>query len=219
MALKAGLGGTPRSRRGCVREGFTLIEVMIALVLVLALTTLAWASLSPLRNRVAREEATAMVADGVERARSMAASSQQVLEVRASIEARGMEIQVRGIAPGDAQDRRGGEGEERPWRVLVRIEGAFGREDSMGEPVALAEGEPEFVSLGVVLPDGSMVPGVPLRMKDSDGRWAMVRVGTWTTRIEVEAEPGGEDDSDGVEGNDSQMGAASADGEGEDGVK
>lgn len=179
------------------RAGFTLIEVMIALALVLALSVLAWASLSPLRDRVAMDEATAMVADGVEQARSMAATSNQVLEVRASIEATTLEIQARAIAPAQKDEDRASmrEGGERPWNVLVRIVGSFAREDSlddgMDEDAArmpmLADGEPEFVSIGMALPDGSMVAGVPLRLKGSDGRWSIVRVGTWTTRVEVEA--------------------------------
>jgi hypothetical protein len=192
---------------------------MIALALVLALTVISWASLSPLRDRVAMEEATAMVADGVERARSLAANSNQVLEVRASIEATALEIQARTIAADEDEDEDGegagegrggvGEGEERPWSVLVRIVGSFAREDPMesgsgsgGDDAgreAFMDGEPEFVSIGVVLPDGSMVAGVPLRLKDSEGRWSVVRVGTWTTRIEVEAgaegESGSEEDS------------------------
>lgn len=178
------------------RAGFTLIEVMIALGLVLALSVLAWASLSPLRDRVAMDEATAMVADGVEQARSMAASSNQVLEVRASIEATTLEIQARSIAPAPKDEDRAStqEGQERPWSVLVRIVGSFAREDPLGDGTdedaarmpTLVDGEPEYVSIGMALPDGSMVAGVPLRLKDSDGRWSIVRVGTWTTRVEVE---------------------------------
>lgn len=204
-----------RGSRAGRRGGFTLIEIMIALALVLALTVISWASLSPLRDRVAMEEATAMVADGVERARSLAANSNQVLEVRASIEATALEIQARTVAANEDEDgARGGrggvgEGEERPWSVLVRIVGSFAREDPMesgsgsgGDDAgraAFMDGEPEFVSIGVVLPDGSMVAGVPLRLKDSEGRWSVVRVGTWTTRIEVEAgaalDGGSEEDS------------------------
>lgn len=203
-----------RGSRAGRRGGFTLIEIMIALALVLALTVISWASLSPLRDRVAMEEATAMVADGVERARSLAANSNQVLEVRASIEATALEIQARTVAAGEdeegARDGRGGlgEGEERPWSVLVRIVGSFARENPMESGgdgaddagrAAFMDGEPEFVSIGVVLPDGSIVAGVPLRLKDSEGRWSVVRVGTWTTRIEVEAgaalDGGSEEDS------------------------
>lgn len=200
--------GAWRSSRGWFRHagraGFTLIEVMIALALVLALTALVWASLSPLRDRVAMDEACAMVADGVEQARSMAAGSNQVLEVRASIGATVLEIQARAIAPAEeeGQDEGAGrsgsasESDERPWSVLVRIVGSFAREDPMDpasgsedesrQTATLADAEPELVSIGVVLPDGSAVPGVPLRLKDADGRWSVVRVGTWTTRIEVE---------------------------------
>lgn len=199
-----------RGSRAGRRVGFTLIEIMIALALVLALTVISWASLSPLRDRVAMEEATAMVADGVERARSLAANSNQVLEVRASIEATALEIQARTIAADeDGDGARGGvgEGEERPWSVLVRIVGSFARENPMESGgdgaddagrAAFMDGEPEFVSIGVVLPDGSMVAGVPLRLKDSEGRWSVVRVGTWTTRIEVER--GAEGDGGSEEG-------------------
>lgn len=190
-------------RCGAGRAGFTLIEVMIALALVLALSALVWASLSPLRDRVAMDEACAMVADGVEQARSMAAGSNQVLEVRASIGATVLEIQARAIAPAEEEGQGEGAGragsasesDERPWIVLVRIVGSFAREDPMElagsedearQATTLADDEPELVSIGVVLPDGSAVPGVPLRLKDADGRWSVVRVGTWTTRIEVE---------------------------------
>ncbi len=200
--------GAWRSSRGWFgqggRPGFTLIEVMIALALVLALTALVWASLAPLRDRVAMDEACAMVADGVEQARSMASGSNQVLEVRASIGATALEIQARAIAPAEEEGLdegagRGGsvsESDERSWSVLVRIVGSFAREDPMAsesgsesgarQAATLADDEPELVSIGIVLPDGSAVPGVPLRLKDADGRWSVVRVGTWTTRIEVE---------------------------------
>lgn len=175
-----------RTPRGCA--GFTLIEVMIALLLVIALAAVAWASLSPMRNRVAMDEACAMVAAGIDQSRAMAASSNQVLEVRASIAPDALEIQTRPIAASNEDRDRADE--ERPWAVLVRITGSFAREEpssEMGSEAGMTDGEPEHVSIGVVMPDGSMVPGVPLRLKDSEDRWTVVRVGTWMTRLEVEA--------------------------------
>lgn len=191
---RAKRAGTPRR---CA--AFTLIEVMIALLLVLALSVVAWASLSPLRDRVAMDEASLAVASGIDQARSLAASRNEVLEVRASIEPGVLEIQARSVG---AQVERSATTDEdaAAWAVLTRLEGAFEREDPEASAGGAESGEAgdereiggmareaEYVAIGVVLPDGSMVPGVPLRLRDMEGRWSTIRVGTWTTRVEVEA--------------------------------
>lgn len=235
------LAGTPAPwhgwrrgwRHGWRRGGFTLIEVMLALMLVLALGAVSWASLSPLRNRVAMEEASAAVATGIDQARTLAATSNRVLEVRASIEADALEIQARALG-GDEDGqtvsrgaggrevvdreldaRAQGAADERPWKALMRIVGSFAREDPFADDAsgpgeedrAVARrgeagggDEAEYVLIGVALPDGSMVAAVPLRLKDSQGRWSVVRVGTWTTRVEVEmAERESDEDEAGTE--------------------
>ena len=212
-----------RTPRGSA--GFTLIEVMIALLLVIALATVVWASLAPMRDRVAMDEACSMVAAGIDQSRSLAASSNQVLEVRASIEAKALEIQARavGVGVGEVEDDAARGDEERPWTVLVRIVGSFAREDPMADPASepmetpvTKDGEPEFVSIGMVLPDGSMVAGVPLRLKDTEGRWTVVRVGTWMTRLEVEAAPetsGEKTDSEATDSEAADEASASSDAE------
>ena len=218
-------------------RAFTILEVIIALTLVLAIAAIGWVSLAPLKTSVEFDEACAAIASGIDTARARAAARGEVLEVRAAILPGSVEIQTRALAPagsardGSARDgyaASGVDGEtqvderDRAWFVVARVSGeALARtfaggpgfaderassdenvnglaEESAREssPDSLAGGaiskrapDPtvQTVDVGIAMPDGSMMAVVPLRLQDSAERWATIRVGTWTTRVEREA--------------------------------
>ena len=218
-------------------RAFTILEVLIALTLVLAIAAIGWVSLAPLKTSVEFDEACAAIASGIDTARARAAARGEVLEVRAAILPGSVEIQTRALAPagsardGSARDgyaASGVDGEtqvyerDRAWFVVARVSGeALARtfaggpgfaderassdenvnglaEESAREssPDSLAGGaiskrapDPtvQTVDVGIAMPDGSMMAVVPLRLQDSAERWATIRVGTWTTRVEREA--------------------------------
>ena len=218
-------------------RAFTILEVIIALTLVLAIAAIGWVSLAPLKTSVEFDEACAAIASGIDTARARAAARGEVLEVRAAILPGSVEIQTRALAPagsardGSARDgyaASGVDGEtqvderDRAWFVVARVSGeALARtfaggpgfaderassdenvnglaEESAREssPDSLAGGaiskrapDPtvQTVDVGIAMPDGSMMAVVPLRLQDSAERWATIRIGTWTTRVEREA--------------------------------
>lgn len=218
-------------------RAFTILEVIIALTLVLAIAAIGWVSLAPLKTSVEFDEACAAIASGIDTARARAAARGEVLEVRAAILPGSVEIQTRTLAPagsardGSARDgyaASGVDGEtqvderDRAWFVVARVSGeALARtfaggpgfaderassdenvnglaEESAREssPDSLAGGaiskrapDPtvQTVDVGIAMPDGSMMAVVPLRLQDSAERWATIRIGTWTTRVEREA--------------------------------
>jgi len=218
-------------------RAFTILEVLIALTLVLAIAAIGWVSLAPLKTSVEFDEACAAIASGIDTARARAAARGEVLEVRAAILPGSVEIQTRALAPagsardGSARDgyaASGVDGEtqvderDRAWFVVARVSGeALARtfaggpgfaderassdenvnglaEESAREssPDSLAGGaiskrapDPtvQTVDVGIAMPDGSMMAVVPLRLQDSAERWATIRIGTWTTRVERES--------------------------------
>jgi len=218
-------------------RAFTILEVIIALTLVLAIAAIGWVSLAPLKTSVEFDEACAAIASGIDTARARAAARGEVLEVRAAILPGSVEIQTRALAPagsardGSARDgyaASGVDGEtqvderDRAWFVVARVSGealartfaggpgfaderASSKENVNGlaeesaresSPDSLAGGaiskrapDPtvQTVDVGIAMPDGSIMAVVPLRLQDSAERWATIRIGTWTTRVEREA--------------------------------
>ena len=238
-------------------RAFTILEVIIALTLVLAIAAIGWVSLAPLKTSVEFDEACAAIASGIDTARARAAARGEVLEVRAAILPGSVEIQTRALAPagsardgsardgsardgsardgsardGSARDgyaASGVDGEtqvyerDRAWFVVARVSGealartfaggpgfaderASSKENVNGlaeesaresSPDSLAGGaiskrapDPtvQTVDVGIAMPDGSMMAVVPLRLQDSAERWATIRIGTWTTRVERES--------------------------------
>lgn len=217
VAVRAGHG--PR----CVRRGFTLFEVVVAIALVVVLGALGWVSLASLRETVSFEEGCAALVEGVDAARVMASARGVPHEVRAVVRMDRVEIQAAGLEAGlgsgpvavresgretdvatdAAASARNGDaadgdaaGRERQWTTVVRVRGRFAMDDAAtertagdrtaGERAAPVDASVATITLGLALPDGSMIAAVPLRVRDGRARWTTIRVGTWTTRAEPE---------------------------------
>jgi prepilin-type N-terminal cleavage/methylation domain-containing protein len=120
--------------------------------------------------------------------------------------ARDGEVSARdGEAPGAAAADA-----ERQWTTVARVRGRFAMDDattgggpdngaeradgpdvrqgggSAAERAAVGDAGVATITLGLALPDGSMIAAVPLRVRDGRARWTTIRVGTWTTRAEPE---------------------------------